>query len=192
MILHSTAVKLSGCAEQKLINLFCLCNPSVDRHRFAVLNSSVTQVMQGCRSHYENSTDLAAAKCLLSRVPPATDINCCIERCSACDTFTPSFSLERRRTETEKTSLYNQNKQQKSFGNIKQTQKIFKAVKKKKFLEQNKNGLTEQAKLGTNLNSWHPGVRPAVHQASLDKPGELALGQHSVDEAESAVVPDVH
>ena len=44
----------------------------------------------------------------------------------------------------------------------------------------------------THLDSWHPGIRPAVHQASLDEPGELALGQHRVDEAESAVVPDVY
>lgn len=43
----------------------------------------------------------------------------------------------------------------------------------------------------THLHGWHPGISPAVHQAGLDKPCELALGQHSVDEAESAVVPDV-
>ena len=42
------------------------------------------------------------------------------------------------------------------------------------------------------LNCRHPCIHPPLHQSSLHKPGQLSLGQDRVDEAEAAVVPDVH
>ncbi len=87
-----------------------------------------------------------------------------------------------------------QNNPVKEVSNPKQSSK--KSIKKVKTQNQSLGGKInswpKEAKLGANLDSWHPGICPAVHQTSLNKPGELALGQHGVDEAEPAVVPDVH
>ena len=43
-----------------------------------------------------------------------------------------------------------------------------------------------------HLDCGHARVVPALDLVGLHKPGQLALAQHSVDQGEARVVPDLH